>query len=304
MRHRIKSHTSNEVEVFAPAKINLFLAITSKRADGYHGLSSVLAKLAYGDVLRVCKRNQSDGINLSCPGFEDLENSENLVFRAATLWFESTGESWGADIKLEKRIPSMAGLGGGSSDAVSTLIALNQLGATQLSPKELIHLSAQIGSDCPSFGVDGLCFAEGRGEVVRSVDPSLAENLLGQKALLFRPSIGFSTAEVYKKLAEKKNYSTQAWAAERVHAWEKGELTTENLLHNDLETAVFSKHLYYRPLFQQIEKEFFLVPKMSGSGSACFVLIPEEFEHMPQLKELILEAWGDDCWVKLTQIID
>jgi len=304
MRHRIKSHTSNEVEVFAPAKINLFLAVTSKRADGYHGLSSVLAKLAYGDVLRVCKRNQSDGINLSCPGFEHLENSENLVFRAATLWFESTGESWGADIKLEKRIPSMAGLGGGSSDAVSTLIALNQLGATQLSPKELIHLSAQIGSDCPSFGVDGLCFAEGRGEVVRSVDPSLAENLLGQKVLLFRPSIGFSTAEVYKKMSEKKNYSTESWSTARVLAWERGELSTESLLHNDLETVVFSKHLYYRPLFHQIEEEFSLVPKMSGSGSACFVLIPEEFENMPRLKELIWGAWGDDCWINLTQIIN
>ena len=150
----------------------------------------------------------------------------------------------------------MAGLGGGSSDAVSTLFALNELGNSQLSQADLVQLSAEIGSDCPSFLVDGICVAEGRGESIRPVAPLVSEMLVGQKVLLFRPNIGFSTAEVYQNLAKHKKYSTDHWAKERINLWEHGELSTIELLHNDLEYPVFTKHLYYRVLFQQIEKQF------------------------------------------------
>jgi 4-diphosphocytidyl-2-C-methyl-D-erythritol kinase len=303
MSIRIIEQTSTEVEVFAPAKINLFLAITGKRDDGYHQLSSLMAKLALGDILRVRRTGNQCGIQLTCPGYAELENPQNLVFRAASKWFEATGESWGMELLLKKQIPALAGLGGGSSDAVSTLVALNELGDSKLTQEDLVQLSAEIGSDCPSFFVDGLCVAEGRGEYVRPLPPTVSKSLVGQKVLLFRPNIGFSTAEIYQNLAKKKKYSTPDWAKDRMNLWEMGELSTIELLHNDLENVVFSKHLYYPVLFQQIEEQFGLVPKMSGSGSACFVLIPNEFEQITSLKELISNAFGADCWVKDTEMI-
>lgn len=303
MSIRIIVQTSTELEVFAPAKINLFLAITGKRDDGYHQLSSLMAKLALGDILRVRRIGNQCGIQLTCPGYAELENPQNLVFRAASRWFEATGESWGVELLLKKQIPALAGLGGGSSDAVSTLVALNELGDSKLTQEDLVQLSAEIGSDCPSFFVDGLCVAEGRGESVRPLPPTVSKSLVGQKVLLFRPNIGFSTAEIYQNLAKKKRYSTPGWAKDRMNLWEMGELSTIELLHNDLEDVVFSKHLYYPVLFQQIEEQFGLVPKMSGSGSACFVLIPNEFEQITSLKELISNAFGADCWVKDTEMI-
>jgi 4-diphosphocytidyl-2-C-methyl-D-erythritol kinase len=303
MRNRFIEQTSTLVRVFAPAKINLFLAITGKRDDGYHQLTSLIAKLALGDILEVRRTGKESGIQLACPEYPELENHQNLVFRAASKWFEATGESWGVELSLKKQIPSMAGLGGGSSDAVSTLVGLNELGDSQLSQTDLVQCSAEIGSDCPSFLMDGLCVAEGRGELVRSLASSVYQSVVGQKVLLFRPNIGFSTAEVYQNLAKHKKYSTDDWAKERINLWEHGELSTIELLHNDLEYPVFSKHLYYRVLFQQIEKQFGLVPKMSGSGSTCFVLIPEGFDQIALLKELIFNSFGDDCWVKDTEII-
>jgi 4-diphosphocytidyl-2-C-methyl-D-erythritol kinase len=295
--------TSTLVRVFAPAKINLFLAITGKRDDGYHQLTTLMAKLALGDILEVRRTGKESRIQLACPEYPELENPQNLVFRAASKWFEATGESWGVELSLKKQIPSMAGLGGGSSDAVSTLFALNELGNSQLSQADLIQFSAEIGSDCPSFFVDRICVAEGRGELIRPVAPLVSEMLVGQKVLLFRPNIGFSTAEVYQNLAKQKKYSTDHWAKEQINLWEHRELSTIELLHNDLEYPVFSKHLYYRVLFQQIEKQFGLVPKMSGSGSTCFVLIPKGFDQIALLKELIFNSFGDDCWVKDTEII-
>jgi 4-diphosphocytidyl-2-C-methyl-D-erythritol kinase len=303
MRNRIIEQTSTRVRVFAPAKINLFLAITEKRDDGYHQLTSLMAKLALGDILEIRRTGKESGIQLACPGYPELENHQNLVFRAASKWFEATGESWGLELSLKKQIPSMAGLGGGSSDAVSTLVGLNDLGDSQLSLTDLVQCSAEIGSDCPSFLMDGLCVAEGRGEFVRSLDSSVYQSVVGQKVLLFRPNIGFSTAEVYQNLAKHKKYSTDDWAKERINLWEHGELSTIELLHNDLEYPVFSKHLYYRVLFQQIEKQFGLVPKMSGSGSTCFVLIPKGFDQIALLKELIFNSFGDDCWVEDTEVI-
>jgi len=303
MRNRIIEQTSTLVRVFAPAKINLFLAITGKRDDGYHQLTSLMAKLSLGDILEVRRTGKESGIQLACPGYPELENPQNLVFRATGKWFESTGESWGVELSLKKQIPSMAGLGGGSSDAVSTLVGLNELGDSQLSQTDLVQCSAEIGSDCASFFGDGLCVAEGRGESIRPVTPSLNQSLVGQKVLLFRPNIGISTAEVYQNLAKHKKYSTDDWAKERINLWEHRELRTIELLHNDLEYPVFSKHLYYRVLFQQIEKQFGLLPKMSGSGSTCFILIPEGFEQVALLKELLFNSFGDDCWVNDTEII-
>ena len=304
MIERIKHRSKNTVELFAPAKVNLFLAVTGKREDGYHDLCTVLAKVSVGDTLEMKRRDKNGGVKLSCPGFEELETSDNLISQAVDKWFQQSGESWGVEISLKKKIPPMSGLGGGSSDAVSALLGMNELGDDSLPEDMLYHLASEIGSDCPSFLTAGLCLAEGRGEQVRSIKESLSQQISGQKVLLFRPDIGFSTADVYAGLARKKSYSSKDWALKSVKSWESGNLPIEKFLHNDLEIPVFEKHRYFLPLFEQIKQQFGIHPRLSGSGSSCFALLPLGFDQVSHLKDLIINAWGDKSIIQTCGIIN
>ncbi len=304
MIERIKNRSKSTVELFAPAKVNLFLAVTGKREDGYHDLCTVLAKVSVGDTLEMKRTDKNEGVNLRCPGFEDLETSGNLISQAVDKWFQQSGESWGVEITLKKKIPPMSGLGGGSSDAVSALLGMNKLGDESLPEDMLYNLASEIGSDCPSFLTAGLCLAEGRGEHVRSIIESLSQQISGQRVLLFRPDIGFSTADVYARLASKKSYSAKKRAQELVKSWENGNLSVEELLHNDLEIPVFEKHRYFLPLFEQIKQQYGIQPRLSGSGSCCFALLPSGFDQISQLKDLILKAWGDKVFLQTCEIID
>jgi 4-diphosphocytidyl-2-C-methyl-D-erythritol kinase len=300
----IKNRSKSTVELFARAKVNLFLAVTGKREDGYHDLCTVLAKVSFGDTLMMTRTDKNGGVNLRCPGFEDLETSGNLISQAVDKWFQQSGESWGVEITLKKKIPPMSGLGGGSSDAVSALLGMNELGDESLPEDMLNILASEIGSDCPSFLTTGLCLAEGRGEQVRSIMKSLSQQISGRRVLLFRPDIGFSTADVYARLASKKSYSAKKWAQESVKSWENGTLPIEELMHNDLEIPVFEKHRYFLPLFEQIKRQYGIHPKLSGSGSCCFALLPSRFDQISPLKDLILKAWGDKAFLQTCEIID
>ena len=304
MIERIKNRSKSTIELFAPAKVNLFLAVTGKREDGYHDLCTVLAKVSVGDTLEMKRTDKNEGVNLRCPGFEDLETSGNLISQAVDKWFQQSGESWGVEITLKKKIPPMSGLGGGSSDAVSALLGMNKLGDESLPEDMLYNLASEIGSDCPSFLTAGLCLAEGRGEHVRSIIESLSQQISGQRVLLFRPDIGFSTADVYARLASKKSYSAKKRAQELVKSWENGNLSVEELLHNDLEIPVFEKHRYFLPLFEQMKHQYGIQPRLSGSGSCCFALLPSGFDQISQLKDLILKAWGDKVFLQTCEIID
>jgi 4-diphosphocytidyl-2-C-methyl-D-erythritol kinase len=303
MIDRIREKSKDKVTVFAPAKINLFLSVTSKRPDGYHELTTVMGKLCVGDLVRIQKNSQLKKPSLSCLGFEELENQENLVLVAVEKWLKIVGGDRGYQIELRKKIPPMSGLGGGSSDAVSALLAMNELCDHQLSISDLKTLAAEIGSDCPSFLDPGICLAEGRGEEISPVISPVAEELLGHKILLFRPAIGLSTAEIYRRLAQNNSYSSSEWARERVGAWSAGKFPTEEFLHNDLGRPVFEKYLFFQPLFDQIEKEFGLKSLLSGSGSCCFTWLPKGFDGLKELKEMIELAWGDECWVEKTYLI-
>jgi len=177
MIDRIREKSKDGVTVFAPAKINLFLAVTSKRTDGYHELTTIMAKLGVGDLVRIEKNHHLKEPILSCPGFEELENRKNLVLVAVEKWLEKVGGERGYQIGLRKKIPSMSGLGGGSSDAVSALLGMNELCDHQLSISELKALAAEIGSDCPSFLDPGICLAEGRGEEISPIIASVTDDL-------------------------------------------------------------------------------------------------------------------------------
>lgn len=159
----------------APAKLNLFLHVTGRRADGYHLLQTVFQLLDYGDQLHFTVRDDG-GLRRMNP-FPGVSEEDDLVLRAARLLRQqgvATGRAGaadlGADIALEKRLPMGGGLGGGSSDAATTLIALNHLWQMGLTRQQLMQLGVQLGADVPFFLFGGNAFAEGIGEQMQPVD--------------------------------------------------------------------------------------------------------------------------------------
>lgn len=153
----------------SPAKLNLFLYITGQRANGYHELQTLFQFVDYGDNLSFVPR--SDGlIRLTTP-IDGVADEDNLVVRAAKLLQRHANSSLGADISLIKRIPMGGGLGGGSSNAATVLVALNTLWACGLADEELAKLGVTLGADVPLFVMGHAAFAEGIGEILHPVEP-------------------------------------------------------------------------------------------------------------------------------------
>ena len=173
----------------APAKLNLFLHINRRRADGYHELQTCFQLLDYGDKLEF-ECNDSGSITLQS-SLGTIANSDNLVLRAAMLLQAETRTPLGAEIQLHKTLPLGAGLGGGSSDAATTLLALNKLWDCQLSQTELVRLGLKLGADVPVFvhGFSG--WGEGLGEVLQAI------NLPERWYLVVTPSCQVSTGEIF-----------------------------------------------------------------------------------------------------------
>ncbi len=156
----------NNHAYLAPAKINLFLHITSRRADGYHNLQTIFQFLDYCDELKLTVRQ--DG-KITCNSNIDLPTKQNLAFRAAKSLQQATNTDLGVDIQIEKKIPLGGGLGGGSSDAATSLLALNQLWQLNLPTSKLVTLGLKLGADIPIFIEGHAAWAEGVGEILTPV---------------------------------------------------------------------------------------------------------------------------------------
>ena len=173
----------------APAKLNLFLHVIGRRADGYHLLQSVFTLIDFSDRLRF--RIREDGIIGRIKSLPDVAAENDLTLRAATVLRRATGTPLGCDIELDKRIPMGGGLGGGSSDAATTLLVLNTLWKTGLARSELQSLGLQLGADVPFFIFGRNALAEGVGEVLQEIDlPPLFY-------LVLTPSVGVPTEQIF-----------------------------------------------------------------------------------------------------------
>ncbi|QDJ12520.1 4-(cytidine 5'-diphospho)-2-C-methyl-D-erythritol kinase [Mergibacter septicus] len=173
-----------------PAKLNLFLYINNRRTDGYHELQTLFQFLDYGDWLTVNLRDDSK-INLF-PELPNIPTEQNLIFRAATLLQQTTQCHLGADLYLEKILPQGGGLGGGSSNAATTLVALNHLWQTGLSLENLAELGLTLGADVPVFIQGYAAFAEGIGEKLIQCEP--AEKYY----LVLKPNVSISTVDIFQ----------------------------------------------------------------------------------------------------------
>jgi 4-diphosphocytidyl-2-C-methyl-D-erythritol kinase len=293
------------VTVFSSAKINLFLAVTGRRPDGYHDLVSVAAPLDFGDELiaETGKRRPETGeqFSLTCDVADVPTDFGNLVLQAAAAFAKATGWERPVAFRLTKRIPMGAGLGGGSSNAAAVLLALNQLSGAGLSRDALTALAAQVGSDCPLFLSGGPVIMRGRGERVEPLPVAAARRLRGRRVLLFKPNFGIRTAWVYERMAAEGVYEPAGEAERRLAAWMAGEAGADELLHNGLEPVVFRKFIALPVLLERLRARFGLAAGMSGSGSACFALLPDG-APVAEIIACIREAWGPMCFVEATAV--
>jgi 4-diphosphocytidyl-2-C-methyl-D-erythritol kinase len=197
-----------------------------------------------------------------------------------------------------------AGLGGGSSNAVATLRGLNALAGGPLEETTLGTLAAQLGSDCPLFLRDGPVVMRGRGERVEPLPAGAAARLAGQRVLIFKPAFSINTAWAYRRMAQAapEAYLPGPQAEARLAAWLADPAApVEQLLFNNMERPAFAKFLSLPALLLQLESEYGLAPRMSGSGSACYTLLPAGMAAA-SAGAAIRAAWGPAALVTEARI--
>ena len=272
-----------KMQVLAPAKINLSLRVLGKRPDGFHEIETLLSPISLFDKIDIEK--QSRWIDFGCDDPTLSTGDDNLVVRAAKLFFERTKVKSGVSIKLQKKVPHGAGLGGGSSDAAATLKALNQLFETKLPREELMKIGSLIGSDVSVFLFESAAICKGRGEIV---EPTQLKNKLS--ILLLKPDFGVATAWAYSRWKESKEIPRVPHAPQKV-----GQL----IFVNDLERPVFEKFVFLAQLKTWLLKQKEVAAAlMSGSGSTVFAVLRENADGdrlAQRSSELDLKLWTCGC---------
>lgn len=267
------------IEISAPAKINLNLRILRKREDGFHDLETLMTSVALADTITVSK---APSLRFTCSR-SDLETEDNLVIRAVRLLEKEVGLELPLHLHLEKRTPSGAGLGGGSSDAAATFKAVRELYELEVTDERLEKLSGELGSDIPFFIKGETAWCRGRGELLEPIAFPLKLDLL-----LLRHSLEIPTPWAYKHWASSKEVDGLPYAAQAM-PW--GEIV------NDLERPAFAKYLIIgdtkRWLLEQPEVE---AAAMTGSGSALFAILKESADR-EALTERAREHYGESLWV-------
>ncbi len=252
-------------DVLAPAKVNLFLHVTGRRADGYHLLQTAFRFIDLCDTLDFDVR--SDGrIQREGEQIAGLTHDDDLVVRAARILQQATGTALGAQIRYRKNIPSGGGLGGGSSDAATTLIALNRLWKTGLDRAELMRIGLLLGADVPVFIYGQPAFAEGVGEILSPLALPERAYLVVQPKQSVPTANVFSAPDLTRDSPSVKISVFTDW--QTINAPKDGFESCPLFGRNDLESVVFAQY----PLVQQAAVwlgQQGLNARMTGSG-ACF----------------------------------
>jgi 4-diphosphocytidyl-2-C-methyl-D-erythritol kinase len=255
------------VAVACHAKLNLWLRVLAREDDGYHGIETLFCLIDLADRL-VVERRDGHGVTLESAGAEVGPPEANLAVRAAQLVLEATGHRFSVHLRLEKRIPVRAGLGGGSSDGAGALVAVNRLAGNAVPRHELLQFAARLGSDVPFLLIGApLALAWGRGERLLRLPPLPAAG-----ALLVTPPVEVSTPEAYRWVDEARQGAGRRGAValdgESLATW--GDIG--RMAGNDFESPVFARHPVVRQAFEALVTTRPLVCRMSGSGSTLFAV--------------------------------
>ncbi|MDF9826173.1 4-diphosphocytidyl-2-C-methyl-D-erythritol kinase [Ereboglobus sp. PH5-10] len=295
------------VSIFSPAKINLFLAITGRRADGFHDLLSVVAPVSFGDEIRIEFMGEGAPFELTCADAAVPVDATNLVLRAAEAFRNASGWGRGARFSLHKRIPTGAGLGGGSSNAAMVLRALNDAAGRPLGRAQLVALAGGLGSDCALFLHGGPVVMRGRGERAEPLSGGAARRLAGRRVLIFKPDVSINTAWSYRRMAARapESYLAEKNAEARLAAWlENTTAGAEGLLFNNMEPVAFEKFVALPVLLARLRGRFGVAAGMSGSGSACFALLRDDAtaDAVREMMECARAALGRGAFVAEARI--
>ena len=249
----------------APAKINRFLHITSRRADGYHELQTLFQLLDYGDELQFSLR--SDGQIRLLDNLPGLPVEQNLVYRAAITLQQAVGYEIGADIKLTKKIPAGGGLGGGSSDAATTLLGLNYLWGTGLPKSVLLEIAQTLGADVPVFVEGNTAWAEGIGERLQPVE------MPDRWVLVIKPDCEVSTAQLFSHPELTRDHSPITIARFLEHG-----------AGNDFEPLV-------RKLYPAVDQGLdwlgqYADAQLTGTGACLFAIFADQQQAQQVLQQL------------------
>ena len=248
------------MQVIAPAKINVSLRVLGRRSDGFHEIETLIAPISLCDEIKIERRSGKHKTAFCCDDPSVPKGEDNIVVRAANVFFEQTKVSSGVSIALKKRIPHGAGLGGGSSDAASTLLAFNELFETNLPREALAKMAEMIGSDVPFFIFPSAAVCKGRGELVSPT--RLREQLA---LLLLKPRFGVPTQWAYSRWTDSREIPGVSYGAQAFG---------QQSFVNDLERPVFEKFVFLAQLKMWLLKQSEVVAAlMSGSGSTVFAVI-------------------------------
>jgi 4-diphosphocytidyl-2-C-methyl-D-erythritol kinase len=268
------------MQIRAPAKINLSLRILGRRPDGFHEIETFITPISLCDEIEIQKGGNS--IDLQCDDASIPTGSENLILRAVDVFSQAANSTTGVSIRLRKRIPHGAGLGGGSSDAATTLLALNELFDTKLPREALAKMAESIGSDVPFFVFESAALCRGRGELVSPQKLREAFSLL-----LIKPPFGVPTASAYGRWGEASEIPGIRYTAQDFHG---------HSFVNDLEKPVFEKFIFLARLKTWLlGRPEVKVALMSGSGSTVFAVLGDS-AHADRLAERAKQELDPNLW--------
>ena len=268
MKEGNQNENTSSLTLKAPAKINLFLKILSRRSDGYHEIESLMQKIELFDFLQL--KMQGEGIALSCPGTTLPEDKGNLVYRAAEAFFAATGIRAGIKIVLKKNIPIAAGLGGGSSDAATVVMGLNKLLNAGLDREELQDIARPLGADVPFFVEDySAALATGIGDCLQQIDPLQVNSIV-----LVNPGFEVSTKWVYENFPLTSNSNPYILARGQKSAlnFQDAAPGLFEELGNDLEVVTINRYTEIEHIKKELKQAGAAVSLMSGSGPTVFGL--------------------------------
>ena len=276
---------SESITIPAFAKINWSLRVLGRRDDGYHEIDTVLQTVSLHDTITF-EETSDDVIRLWCDDRSIPADENNLVWRAAAALRERYSVRRGARIRLEKRIPAEAGLGGGSSDAAATLLALAILWEIEMAADDLAKIAEGVGSDVPFFLYGGTARATGRGSIVEPLEDSPQKHLI-----VIKPNASISTAKAYSTLNRAALTSSDSKPILfRSQASNSSASIDLNVLHNDFEPTVFQLEPEIERAKVALLKSGARAAMLSGSGSAVFGIFENQDAQERAIQAIELET--------------
>ncbi|HPI92936.1 MAG TPA: 4-(cytidine 5'-diphospho)-2-C-methyl-D-erythritol kinase [Deltaproteobacteria bacterium] len=247
------------MKIFSPSKINIYLEVVGRKPDGYHELRTIMVPLSFGDEIDL--DHASSGISLEARGC-GCTDDKNLAYRAARLFFSRVGDKGGLAIRIAKRIPVGAGLGGGSSNAASVLLGLNEMFQAGLTEEELAAMAGELGADCPFFVYRRPMLLGSRGDV-----PLMDVNLQERAYLIVIPPLNLSTTLIFSKLRLPLTREGDRIKIEKIS---DTCIEPEHWVSNDLEFVACTLYPELTGIKGELLSSGALKAGMSGSGSAFF----------------------------------